>query len=114
MEQHNILDPFVGLVSIFMMKAVLLTRLQHLSADRTGSALSPQHLASRKHRRLTLRQLPARNDLTIRLCRDLTVRRQAAQSMPDHPSARSWAACSVRLLIVNMPHVRGFQIGLIK
>jgi hypothetical protein len=69
--------------------------------------------SSRRHRRLTLRQLPARNDLTIRLCRDLTRRRQAAQSMLDHPSARSWAACSVRLLIVNMPHVRGFQIALI-
>jgi hypothetical protein len=59
MEQHNIVDPFVGLVSIFMLKAVLLTRLQHLSAERTGSALSPQHLAKEPVDRLSFQQLIA-------------------------------------------------------
>jgi hypothetical protein len=37
-----------------MMKAVLLTRLQHLSADRTGSLLSPPHLAKQKAQTLDL------------------------------------------------------------
>jgi hypothetical protein len=59
MEQHNIIDPFVGLVSIFMMEAVLLTRLQHLSAERTGSVLSPQHLAKEPVDRLSFQQLIA-------------------------------------------------------
>ena len=59
MEQHNMFDPLVGFLPIDVVKAVLLTTLQHVPAHGTLSVLSSPHLADKLVYRLQLKQFLA-------------------------------------------------------